>query len=521
MAQIDQRQPDSQLNETTVEPVPPRYWWLKRIGVAVGILLVALFALRVWWGWEASRRLQAEIDRIIAAGEPIFPEDFDPKEIISDEQNAARLLMEAEAVISLTPQQLEVFDKVVYERDLVVQHLPEVRQIVDDNAEVFRLVRRARELTKVDWGLRFRSPVSNIMPSLSGQRQLAKLLSLAGNYHYVLGNDSETLETIFDALAVGRCARQQPLLISQMVAWATDEIAISRLEDMVLVPHSNQTYSQPASAVHVRAVIGILSDDRETRIAMRQATWGERMQDVDFIRGFDAGSISISSVTSGWPGAPGSPVPDWVWSYILSPAVKLSKVRSLYDNRQSLETCQGDTLMRMTVAQDDVRSASMFHFILDPLGSYDWRDRMHALFFRQLALRKLAAAGLAARLYQVEHGHLPRTLDELVPGYLPTAPKDPLASEGRSIGYLPEGQPAIVYSVGEDGVDNGGQFAVHSRGVDRRSLDIPFFLNGGRPRPKQETQGVPAPSAQSGKDSQDTDKGEGDADEDDEGEKEP
>ena len=41
--------------------------------MSVGVLFVLLLALRLWWGWEAHRRLQAEIDRIIAAGEPIYP----------------------------------------------------------------------------------------------------------------------------------------------------------------------------------------------------------------------------------------------------------------------------------------------------------------------------------------------------------------------------------------------------------------------------------------------------------------
>lgn len=66
------------------EPIPPRYWWLKRIGVVCLALLLALAALRWWWGCDAHHRLQAEIDKIIAAGEPIYPQDFDPPEAAAD-----------------------------------------------------------------------------------------------------------------------------------------------------------------------------------------------------------------------------------------------------------------------------------------------------------------------------------------------------------------------------------------------------------------------------------------------------
>src|SRR3990172_6612547 len=111
MPQSDLQQSDPSTVEPIVEPVPPRYWWLKRIALTVGILLVAVIALRLWWGWEADRRLQAEIDKIIAAGDPIDPEDFDPKEEIPNEQNAARFLLQAENAINLTPEQVKLIDE--------------------------------------------------------------------------------------------------------------------------------------------------------------------------------------------------------------------------------------------------------------------------------------------------------------------------------------------------------------------------------------------------------------------------
>lgn len=43
----------------TAEPVPIRFWWLKRILTVSGVLLIALLCLWWWWGWEADRRLQA------------------------------------------------------------------------------------------------------------------------------------------------------------------------------------------------------------------------------------------------------------------------------------------------------------------------------------------------------------------------------------------------------------------------------------------------------------------------------
>ncbi len=75
-------------------PMPVRYRWLKRICVGGVVLLVALRLLRLWWGNVADRRLQAEIDRIVAAGEPLFPRDFDSPSI-PDDRNAVVVLKQA------------------------------------------------------------------------------------------------------------------------------------------------------------------------------------------------------------------------------------------------------------------------------------------------------------------------------------------------------------------------------------------------------------------------------------------
>ena len=108
-------------DELSEKPIPPRYWWLKRLSIAGGCLLVALVALRLWWGWEANRRLQAEIDNYIAAGEPIYPEDFDP-EPIPDELNAAKLLIDAAQALNLTPQQSSLVQDVASDPAIIHEY---------------------------------------------------------------------------------------------------------------------------------------------------------------------------------------------------------------------------------------------------------------------------------------------------------------------------------------------------------------------------------------------------------------
>ncbi|MGV3526808.1 MAG: hypothetical protein ACO1RX_21500 [Candidatus Sericytochromatia bacterium] len=62
---------------------------------------------------------------------------------------------------------------------------------------------------------------------------------------------------------------------------------------------------------------------------------------------------------------------------------------------------------------------------------------------------------LALLAYASEHGEYPSTLQELVPAYLPELPLDPFG--GRPFRYRRELTGPVVYSVGINGRDDGGQ----------------------------------------------------------------
>jgi hypothetical protein len=69
--------------------------------------------------------------------------------------------------------------------------------------------------------------------------------------------------------------------------------------------------------------------------------------------------------------------------------------------------------------------------------------------------RRAAAVSVALRLYERDHASRPDTLDALVPDYLPAIPVDPLDPAGGPIRYIPDAEHPRVYSVGDNGVDDG------------------------------------------------------------------
>ena len=67
-----------------------------------------------------------------------------------------------------------------------------------------------------------------------------------------------------------------------------------------------------------------------------------------------------------------------------------------------------------------------------------------------------AAMLLASRLYAAEHGNMPGQLSQLVPAILPKVPVDPFVADDKPLHYRVDAAGSTVWSVGEDGRDNGG-----------------------------------------------------------------
>jgi hypothetical protein len=71
------------------------------------------------------------------------------------------------------------------------------------------------------------------------------------------------------------------------------------------------------------------------------------------------------------------------------------------------------------------------------VGTFDRRTA-------ELSIRRLAAAAIAIRVYEIDRGSRPESLQELVPGYLPRVPTDPMVKGNLPILYAPDESPPFV-----------------------------------------------------------------------------
>src|SRR5438045_6969164 len=72
-----------------------------------------------------------------------------------------------------------------------------------------------------------------------------------------------------------------------------------------------------------------------------------------------------------------------------------------------------------------------------------------------VAHERLLMTQMGLRCYVSDHGTVPARLDDLVPVYVRRIPQDPFADQ--PLVYKVQGANWMIYSVGPDGVDDGGK----------------------------------------------------------------
>ncbi len=477
-------------------PIPPRYWWLKRIIIASVGLIVALVALRLWWGWYASRMLLAEIDRIIAAGEPIYPEDFDPKEEIPDDPNAALLYQKAKSTLTLSAEENQLVEDLIAGTKKVEDHIDAARTLFERNKEVADLIINAKNRPQVDWGVRLRTPVFNSgTPDFSDYRQLAKFLGVRAMYFSHLKKDASAIESLQGLVGLGDAISYRPTLMGRLVSVFLINLASLRVETMApnLFLDQGTDNSRPEALMRKQVytlVAQLLNFDSEEAIS--RAMLAERMHKLDFHRCIIDGSLNTAGRT-----------PNWFQGLVFLPIAPLFIQDALWGVKADSAYCIAaresgfpQARAKMPMIRGNWERTALDR-LLHPLGEtiFDPWDRLFELHYRQLALRRMAALSLAIQLYKLDHGVSPERIEELVPDYLNEVPLDPFAEDGGIIKYLPHSDPPLLYSVGSDGVDNSGEYEFRKNGgIHMDLLDLVFFLDGNRPSSAIEKE-PPAPQS--------------------------
>ncbi len=470
------------------EPRPDRYRWTRRGLKLAGCLVVLLAGLRWWWGYEANRRLQAEIAGYRAAGQLVYAREFDAQhDAIPDAQNAAVLYEQAMNTITWTlPSGVSVDD--FYNDAATFQKKPaDAAALIEANRTALGLVREARLRPQCAWSERLAGLSGMQWTSLpSSQRALARLLRVTAECHCRMGNMEEAIRTTHDLLDFSDAVTSYPLLLFGLVGHANRELAFSLVEDVcVLRDHADDADAASLSAHRstrsdVEALLSALLDEQHRSAAAAATFLGERAYALDHL---SPGGPYASGTTPGTT-TPLSGAWDNIGFLVTKPVLVLETVREMQQYTTMALAVQADAWAdakeRFPVASV---SRSFLRMLSHPItvsvyGMSSERVRgVVETHYKCLARRRMAATALAIRLFEFDHGRRPDSLDELVPRYLPAVPLDPFAPDGATIRYRPDTTPALLYSVGVDGTDNNGERVIRDdKRVDATRSDIPFRL---------------------------------------------
>ncbi len=421
----------------TVKPSRLR-WWATRLGVAFAAMVLLAVGAWGWLAWDSSRRLAAVIDAAHARGEPILPGDFKPV-ALPDAENAAPLLRAAMAALSLTDPQREATDSVTrLPKGLTASQVDAaVASIAIDHPEVLPLIAEARARGAVEWNVPLASPAMMTNFSyLNGVRALANYRGAVAMRQHRAGEDGAFIEGVGDVLFIARAGGESRFLVPHLVGVGCEALG----DTMVLRAAPDLSIGGSgggASPGAVRGLIARLLDEGGRSAEFADVLRHERVMALDEIASAGGGGGRSSSI------------------YVRYNSVHAAEqIGMLIAAAGAANWPAAKGAIVMPPKPTPLRPFEMLSDLIVPSLSKAVKAE-----YRISANRRLAAAALAIRLYQTDHGgKRPAALADLVPAYLPAVPIDPFAPGGLPLRYS-ESPTARLWSVGENGRDDGGSLA--------------------------------------------------------------
>ena len=347
------------------------------------------------------------------------------------------------------------------------------------------LLHQVLERPKLDFQLDYKKGASLLLPHLAPMKHAAQKLNAAAVYELHNGNPGEATTNILACLGLVQRNASEGLLISHLVRIAIAAIAVTPTWE--LLQATNVTDAQLAAVQHGWEQLDFLRDAQNVfgleRVWMMEAIQKARSSHEEFakVTPLSAGSSGGSASVWTWPPdleamteqsreTAGEAMWRSSWSYS-------DELRSLQVNQTILETLRtmktnqsqfykadydAMTARLASLGRTNVGAAIFRALKIPDFGEAfgdEWSSGAIAKTLRMETAGRVVVTAAAIKRFQLAHGKLPETLDALVPEFLKSVPIDP--NDGKALRYHPGADGTyLLYSVGEDGVDDGGDASI-------------------------------------------------------------
>lgn len=300
--------------------------------------------------------------------------------------------------------------------------------------------------------------LSVLLPLVQHSRQGIRLLMTQAMLELGRGDARQACELTLACHRLSRLLSEHPTMIGQLVSYAF--VAMATSGDQAIVLSGLLTQDQ---SIAYRAELGSL---RPLRPMAEVIDRGERFMSLDAMIATYAGRISeedlgVSPRAMTWMFDPDPVLRRFNIAYdeigeVLELQDRSERNRALADIEQRYSNVERPAIWEYGVTLAIGSRAMISESVGQVMVSLMLPATQQAIIAEERTHVRtlLADIGYALAAFNAEHGRFPDTLDALVPDLLPAVPLDLFS--GDSLRYELKEDGFLLYSVGENGIDDGG-----------------------------------------------------------------
>ena len=430
--------------------------WLRRAGIALAALCLLGFLAYSAILLHAGKRIRREVEAIRAANEPLNWDDMIRTDreghVLPEDRDLALSTMSQLHAEALNRAQgwekgagLEIYSAVRSGKRPGASDLETLGASFQDYQEPLELFRKAAKENGIAiFTERSEQDVERLSGQLSLIRGSARMLAARALYSASRGEGDEAADW---CVVLCHFVRAFPgdNVLSCLVSIAVSNVACDTIRQC-----QEWAPSSPEKTSELMAALSELdSDTPVVRMLCGERVFGSHI----FLSGMAGGGISELPKFSGRPNYA-------AYLEVFREAVAAS--RKLFP--ESL-TVMDEIAARYAGKIGPRYTFSIFARMVVPALASSFVKAA-----RQQAEIRVTFTSLAVRRARMDDGQFPASPEALVPEYLQELPLDPFT--GNPLQYHLDDEGCLIYSVGDDGVDNGGTELTHDGRKYERGTDI-------------------------------------------------
>ena len=314
------------------------------------------------------------------------------------------------------------------------------------------------------------NPMMTMFPHLQIVRSLTRLLQADAALRAEDGDIDGALESCRAILNVGRSIANEPFLISQLIRFAVDGIATLEIQRALA-----QGEASEAALGQLQAAL-IENAKADPMIAGMR---GERAWINDQMEKMTRGEIDMETIGIGTGMPQNLPLPTAFFQYnhalLLDQLNRAVEIAKLPDRDQLVAWKELDEITK----PPDMILVRMLGALNNLLGPA--LNSAGFAYLRHQAMLSSAMTIVAAERHRIAHGSLPDSYDQIDPKFRDGLIGDPYV--GGPVKFKIGDGKILMYSVGQDGIDNGGTLDKKNSGVLNMDLGYSLWMVKNRRKP--------------------------------------